>query len=571
MKSIRPIRVLFILAAAALLSCAGPAPDTQAAEGTPAEQSDEIIHDAEYYLIEAQNGDRWAKDDKSVDDRLSELRHANNGKPPNIIYILLDDLGFGEIGSKELSVVRGYDTPRIASLAEQGMSLQRMYTEPSCTPTRVAMMTGRHPVRTGTMEAKATLAGDGLNGWEVTIAEILRDAGYNTSHVGKWHLGDIAQAFPNNQGFMHAEFPVHQQGQLAIMHKDAEATDVIRGVDFTSPERVQALDSYFVPNPAHMVMGVEQRDGKLYEVDLEPGEEWNQAKYQEMNARYQENALVQLRSLAKQSKPFFLNYWPLLPSTYTRIDIKESRTLNGGVWAESIVQVDEWIGEIIDEVDKLGIAENTIIMVMGDNGPFMQYRGLSGGDDRIYRGGKAQHLEGGVRVNAYIRWDGVIEPGSYAEDMIHVTDLFTTFARIANATGRIPRDRIIDGLDQSALFLFGESYGRRDYVHIYEGPVLKSVVKGKYKMHLPAPGDNPITAPIFDLYRDSRERRPLDGIKYGPWAGGQFAAMVKRHMAFRKKYPDGKAGAGMPYEGISNLRPETEKLLEVFLIGLPPK
>jgi arylsulfatase len=531
----------------------------------------DIIHDAEFAILEAQNGERWARDDIAITQKLAQIRKNNGGKRPNIIYILLDDLGFGEIGSEELSVVRGYDTPNIASFAKQGVSLQRMYAEPSCTPTRVAMMTGRYPTRTGTVEAKATIAGDGLHGDEVTIAEVLRDAGYYTSHVGKWHMGDIEQAYASNQGFMHAEFPIHQQGQLALMNKDAEAADVSRGVDPAGAAQTFTLDAQFTPNPAHMAMGVELRDGKLYEVDMKPGDEWTQAKYQEMNQRYQTNALKQLRKLAKQDKPFFLNYWPLLPITYTRTDIKEFRTLNGGTTAESIVKVDEWIGEILNEVDKLGIAENTIIVVMGDNGPFMQYRGVSGGDDRVYRGGKAEHLEGGVRVNAYIRWPAAIEPGSYVEDMIHVSDLYTTVARIAEATDNIPRDRIIDGLDQTGMLLLGETHGRRDYIHIYEANNLKSVVKNKYKIHLPGPGDNPIGAPIFDLYRDSRERRPLEGIKYGVWAGGQFVAMVKRHQAYKKKYPNRAPVYDTPYKGIENLRPETIKMVEIFTLGLPQK
>ena len=124
----------------------------------------DIIHDAEYYVIEAQNGERWDADDKQIDKKLAELRKANNGKPPNILYILLDDLGFGEIGMPDLEVIRGYNTPNINALAREGLSLQRMYTEPSCTPTRVAFMTGRHPVRTGLVDAKATPAGEGLSG-----------------------------------------------------------------------------------------------------------------------------------------------------------------------------------------------------------------------------------------------------------------------------------------------------------------------------------------------------------------------------------------------------------------------
>jgi len=113
-----------------------------------------IIHDAEYAIIEAQNGKAWAADDKALDEMLAEIRKKNGGKPPNIVYILLDDVGFGEIGMDELSVIRGYKTPNMTALAKEGLSLQRMYTEPSCTPTRVAMMTGRYPTRTGLTEAR---------------------------------------------------------------------------------------------------------------------------------------------------------------------------------------------------------------------------------------------------------------------------------------------------------------------------------------------------------------------------------------------------------------------------------
>jgi len=531
----------------------------------------ELIHDAEHYVLQAQNGEQWAADDKAIAERLAAIRKANGGKPPNIVYILLDDLGYGEIGTPGLTPSRGYSTPNIDAFAKEGMTLMRMYTEPSCTPTRVAMMTGRYPVRTGLTEAKATIAGDGLAGEEITLAEVLSKAGYYTSHVGKWHMGDIEQAYANNQGFMHAEFPIHQQGQLAIMSPEAVEADVIRGSDPTSQLQTYTLDPTFVTNPSHMVTGVEVRDGKLYEVDLEAGEVWTQTHYREMNERYQRNVVDQLRKLAAQDKPFFLNYWPLFPLTFIPSDIAKAETINGGTVAQSIVEVDRWIGEIVAEVDRLGIADNTIIMVMGDNGPFMQYAGITGVSDRVYRGGKAESLEGGVRVNAYIRWPDAIEPGSTAGDIIHVSDLFTTFAQFAGAMDEVPTDRVIDGIDQSSMMLLGDTHGRRDFVHIYEGHLLKAVVKNKYKMHMPPPGSNPIAAHIFDLTRDPREERPLDSIKYGPWAGGQFANMIMRHMAYKKQYPDRPLPHAMPYTGIENLRPETQELVRVFAVGQPGK
>ena len=538
---------------------------------TPMAFAKDIQHGAEHYILQAQNGERWAADDEAVDKKLAEIRKANDGKRPNIVYILLDDIGYGEIGTPGLTPSRGYSTPNIDAISRQGMTFYRMYTEPSCTPTRVSMMTGRYPIRTGTTEAKATIAGDGLSAEEVTIAEILQEAGYYTSHVGKWHLGDIEEAYANNQGFMHAEFPIHQQGQLAIMSPEAVNADVIRGSDPESQLQTYTLDKTFVTNPSHMVTGVEVKDGKLYEVDLKPGEVWTQKKYREMNERYQRNVIGQLQELSEQDKPFFLNYWPLFPLNFVPEDIDKAQTINGGVVAETIVEVDQWIGDIMAEIDRLGIAENTIVIVMGDNGPFMQYASIGGVSDRVYRGGKAEVLEGGVRVNAYLRWPAAIEAGVAVGDMIHTTDLFTTLARVAQATDDIPRDRIIDGVDQSGLWLLGDTHGRRDYLHIYDGPNLKAVVKNKYKMHMPPPGSNPIAAPIFDLTRDPREERPFDSIKYGPWAGGQFANMIKRHMAMKGQFPDRKPTMAMPYGGIENLRPETRELLRIFALGMPQK
>jgi arylsulfatase A-like enzyme len=109
----------------------------------------EIIHDGEYNFVKAQYEMEWAQQDKQIDAKLAEIRERQGGKRPNILYILVDDVGFGDFGIPELNYVRGTQTPRINKLADEGLSLMRMYTEPSCTPTRTAMMTGRHPVRTG--------------------------------------------------------------------------------------------------------------------------------------------------------------------------------------------------------------------------------------------------------------------------------------------------------------------------------------------------------------------------------------------------------------------------------------
>lgn len=276
------------------------------------------------------------------------------------------------------------------------------------------------------------------------------------------------------------------------------------------------LDKTFHTNPHAMVYGVVgEKNGPLREVNFEAREVFTQDHYNEMELRYKNGTLRELERLAGSDKPFFLQWWPQKPLSFTRSDIEQSKALNGGPMAESIHEVYGWIGEVMSKLDELGIAENTIVVVMGDNGPFMQYVDKSGQSDRIYRGGKTDHLEGGVRTNSFIRWPAAIAAGSRVQDIVHITDLFTTLSRFAGAEEFIPRDRLIDGVDQSALMLMGETKGRRDYVFVYKGPQLKSIVEQQYKFHLPPPGSNPIAAPIFDLYKDPRENRPVDAIFTG--------------------------------------------------------
>ncbi len=522
-------------------------------------QETPIIHDGEFEYLRAQFGEQWDAQDTEIDARLAEIRDANGGQPPNFLYILIDDVSFGQMGNRTMNYVTGFDTPNINDFATQGMSLMRMYTEPSCTPTRTAMLTGRHPVRAGVEEVKVALVGEGLAAQEVTIAEILKEQGYNTAHVGKWHQGDIEQAYPHNQGFDWAAFPLHQQVQLSLMTRDAMVANNMLGFHPSGQSNQFQLDERF--KPYGLVTGVEAEAGGLArEVDMAPGEEWTQAKYEEMNLRYQRQALEQLERLASQDAPFFMQYWPLYPLNFAYPDQAVSR--NGGFHADKLQVLDGWIGEVLAKLDETGKGDNTVVMIMADNGLMYHYEGTSGLNQLIYRGGKTQHLEGGVRTDAFIRWPGAIEPGSAAGDIVHVSDLFTTFARIAGATDSIPRDRVIDGIDQTALLLEGEGNSRRDYVYVYEGPVLRSVVKQEFKMHLPAPGQPGAAAPVYNVYRDPREEHPLVG--YSLWSGASFQDMVKRHQKTIAKHPHLPLGQGVPYEGIENLRPESELTRDVF-------
>ena len=525
-----------------------------------------IVRDAEFYVIEAQNGERWKTEDKALDARLAEFRKKNGGKPPNIFYILIDDIGFGDLGSATLNSIRGYKTPAINEFAREGMRMSRMYTEPSCTPTRVAFMTGRHPFRNGMGNTSVDISGFGLAGKEVTLAEVLSESGYNTSHVGKWHMGDIKEAWPNFQGFDYAVFPIHQQGQLSIFHDDAADEEVSIGIGDNNYDDRFTMDSWLRTDASSMVTGVEGTRGKnVNEVHMKAGERWNETKYHEMNVRYQDQAMEQLRELAKQDKPFFLQYWPLYPLTGPRTTTDEYTTPNGGIYVEKMKLVDKWIGELMAEMDTLGIADNTLVVIMGDNGHFTKYSPQSGYTPMVFRGGKGDTSEGGVRVDAFVRWPGMIEADSVVGDIVHVTDLFSTIARLGGGTDEIPRDRIIDGIDQTSLMLNGETFGRRDYVFLYNINTLEAVVKEQYKLAIPGGNiANAILADFYDLFRDPQERYPVS-TEIGAWGGAKFVRMIQRHMARKQKYPDEGPATGMPYEGIDNLRPETKAAVQEFL------
>ena len=529
-------------------------------------QADEIIHDGEFNFVKAQYAEEWAAEDQQVDAKLAEIRDANGGKRPNILYILIDDVSFGQMGNPKMNYVMGIKTPNINKLSQEGMSLMRMYTEPSCTPTRAAFLTGRHPVRTGLKEVKVALVGEGLPAEEVTIAEVLKESGYNTAHIGKWHQGDIEQSYPHNQGFDYAAFPLHQQVQLTVMTKESAMANNQFGYNRSMQNGGFELDKRF--RPYGLVTGVEATvSGQAREIDLEPGEEWTHALYVEMNERYQRQILEQVDQLAAKDEPFFLQYWPLYPLNFVLDENPES--LNGGFFAEKLQLLDGWIGELLARLEATGEADNTIVVFMADNGLMFHYEGPSGLSQLIYRGGKTQHLEGGVRVDAFVRWPGAIEPNSFAGDIIHVSDLYTTFARVGQATDYIPRDRVIDGIDQTALLLNGEHHGRRDYVYIYENEILRSVVKQEMKMHVPAPGVPGAAAPVFNVFRDPREENAHIGSVL--WSGASFQDMIKRHMMTIGKYPHAPLGKGKPYEGIENLRPESIDTVNTFMSWQPQK
>jgi len=518
------------------------------------EAKSKIVHDAEYYILDAQNGEKWAAEDKELDKKLAELR-KKHGRPPNLIHIMWDDTAFGDVGIPAIQKVRGLHTPRLNTMAEEGILFTRMYTEVGCTPSRAASATGRLAVRSGMYNIGMLLEMHGMRGEEVTIAEVLSKAGYATAFHGKWHLGDIEQSYPHNQGFDEAFFTGYNQ-ILSLNNRKAEQANASIGLfeDMLPPDPYK-LDNTFVTKGWVMIA-----EGKKGEKARQWGDNTSDT-YVKIDPEAQKRTLEFIERNAKAGKPFYVANWPLLTS-FMPIYKKTSQ-------ARSLLQdglqsnIDPFIGKIMDKLKELGIAENTLVIAMADNGPMAHNPPPGTGfSETIFRGGKGDFLEGGVRVPAQAWWPGVIEPGQIVGDIIHETDLFTTFARLAGATQYIPTDRIIDGIDQTALLLNGDTHSRRDYVFIYAGPSLGATVKGNYKRHWISPDPvgeaSGIPAAFYFLAADSREKNPM--LVNLIHLKSPFNRMRLRHELWKKKYPDAEELHGIPWTGIENATPEVKAL-----------
>jgi arylsulfatase len=509
----------------------------------------EIIHDAEYYVLEAQHGERWAEQDEVLQAKLDALREKH-GAPPNIIHVMWDDTPVGEVGIPHLQKNRGFETPIMNEFASEGIYFTRMYTEPSCTPSRAAVLTGRHAVRNGMYNVGFPYEYGGLAATEVTIAEVLGEAGYATGFYGKAHQGDVEQSYMTNQGFDEALWaPYNQVPSLYVPRAQRGVLMPTIMYPEMFPEDPYDIDKGW--RPRGYVWALEGvKGGPVREFGTPPDE----GDYYGLEREFHRRTIEFIRKNAAAKKPFFVAWWPQINS-FLNIDPKEDpMTLSYGVLQEGLARIDVMVGELLEEVKKAGIDDNTLIILMADNGP-MTHDGPPGMVEHIYRGGKGDYWEGALRVPAFARWPGVIEEGQIVGDIIHETDLFTTFANLAGAKQYIPTDRIIDGLDQTAVFLEGDTHSRRDYVFVYTGNQLAATVKGRFKRRWEGEKPGLSGAAFYDLYNDPREVQPkmLPGFP----SKGMFTIMKIRHLMMKEAFPDQGQVRDFPFKNIENARPET--------------
>jgi arylsulfatase len=353
---------------------------------------------------------------------------------PNIVIMMTDNLGYGDLG-----VYGGVRAPtrRIDQLAGEGVLFRDFQVEPACSPSRAALMTGRMAVRSGTDAVVEIGQEGGLHPKEITLAEVLKRAGYKTAHYGKWHLGFSHERQPQMQGF-----------------------DEFWGILFTSVPGNPG-DSNFealgvLPQPI-LAASLGQKARQVGAMTLE---------YRGLiDTAITDKAIDYIKANANDEQPFFL-YLPFINPHHPVVAHPDFKGKSGGgAYSDALMEIDFNTGRILDALEKSGIRDNTIVVWMSDNGPMRS--GLEpyhNGDPGPWTGELGSVFEGSLRTAGMISWPGRIQP-FVSDELFHAMDFFSTLANWAGA--RVPDDRPVDSIDQSEYLLDETTGSKRDYVIVY--------------------------------------------------------------------------------------------------------
>lgn len=391
--------------------------------------------------------------------------------PPNIIIFYADDMGYGDLGCYGSPNIR---TPHIDRLAASGIRLTSFYSVgPVCTPSRAGLLTGRYPIRNipGNVGPGSS---NGLPTDEITLAQVLKQVGYATYAVGKWHLGHLPEFLPTQRGF----------------------------------------DEFFgLPYSNDMIRPWVQTDSSLYL--YRNAQRWKVVDYDQdsLTHLYTAEAIRMIRESG--DKPFFL----YLPYSMPHLPISTVEAMRGssagGLYGDVIETIDWSVGEVLGAVAELGKSPSTLVVFSSDNGPWhdLPERMLQRGVQPWYQGSagplraaKATTYDGGMRVPGILSWPGNIPAGQVSSEIACTMDLFTTVAHIAGAS--LPEDRPIDGLDLRGFLTGEQAASPREELFFFRGKYLEAVRQGDWKYRLSPharPEVNPETDWLPELYELSHD------------------------------------------------------------------
>ena len=391
--------------------------------------------------------------------------------------------------------------------------------ESQCTPTRSALLTGRLPIRSGTNRVTYGLP-YGLAPWEYTLAELFSDSGYKTALFGKWHLGDVEGRLPTDQGF-----------------------DQWFGVKNTTDEAGYSSTPQFDPSVFPQPYSWEGKKGqpskKVEPLNLETRKTIDREIVERSEAYIAEQAVT--------DDPFFvyISFTQIHPPLDHHPDF--GNVTRTGIYGDILTELDYNVGRVLDALKEGGISDDTIVILTGDNGAVTE--GIGGGSNGPFRGGFTGY-EAGLRTVGIVRWPGKIEGGRVSDGIVAALDWFPTLANLIGEGAKIPADRPIDGVNQSAFLLGNQEKSNREHVLYYIGNDLFAVKWRSFKIHLKtaenlwAPIQEYMFPPVYDIVNDPGEDNNL--MKFGlfshSWVYGPMAKLLGEKAASMKAYPNIQPG-----------------------------
>lgn len=460
---------------------------------------------------------------------------------PNVVFILADNVGYGDLGCYGGGQLRGAPTPRLDQLASQGLRLTQFLVEPACTPSRAALLTGQYSIRNGLSLIAIEGSPASLPGRAFTMGELFQTAGYATAIFGKWHLGGDPQSLPTAHGF--DEF----YGIPPSISWDAATYVDTMVLTHSVTEPVSDLLARG-PQIVEATAGGALRTVKPFTPEVRAN----------IDYELTDRSISFMRRHAAAGQPFFL----YLPFSMGHVPNLPAEPFKGksriGNYGDKIMEGDFHVGRILDTLKELGIEDNTIVVFASDNGPYgeaVREFGNQGtpdmGNSGPFRGELGEATEGAIRTAAILRWPGRIQPNSTSYAMVSIMDFLPTFARIIG--GSLPTDRPIDGIDQTDVLFGNSETGHRESLLSFIGADLVAARWKQWRMYFTdvhptgigpqrEPGLFSASAPMagypkaYNIEMDPHEDLVVAGAF--SWISGPPLKVVEEYRASVRKYPN---------------------------------
>jgi arylsulfatase len=459
---------------------------------------------------------------------------------PNVVFILADNVGYGDMGPYGGGELRGFPTPRVDELAREGLRLTQFLVEPSCTPSRSALMTGQYSIRNGLSLATIPGTPNTLSAKAFTMGQLFKDAGYATAIFGKWHLGREPQSLPSAHGF----------DEFYGIPPDTSWNDSMTVSLIMATHSIDAPTSALIENGPWIM---QQKAGG----PLERVKPFTPEVRAEIDNDLTDRSITFMKQQQAAGKPFFV----YLPFSMGHFPNDPSKQFAGksriGNYGDKMMEGDYHVGQVLDALKELKIDDNTIVVFASDNGPsgwIARELGNLGSPDMgspgPFRGELGEATEGSIRTFCFIRWPGHVAPNTSSYAMFSIMDFLPTFASILGA--KLPADRPIDGVDQTAV-LFGKSkMGSRQSLLSFVGPDLVAVRWKQWRiyfkdMKLTGTGQQMLGGifadisgmsfpKVYNIEMDSHEDLNVGGINF--WPMQEAFKSVNEYLASLRKYPN---------------------------------